>query len=269
MSGNAEPTVAEVAAGTFAVETIRQPAERVNQSFEGRFTNARYNRFLAWNPGLRSIRGYLISDAMLDGGFRALWNRDGLIRGTGYLCPDDELRQLTIDDGNLIRSSDDGTLIIGCNHLYHNYFHWIAQALPAIDYSLRRDAQVPQVALALPVLQPWQEESLRLLGYDAIKRVTIDDTTKFHGFRHVKFTELVNGKASSCLSGTACRTYSRLRQAVPKISLELRKIYVARTDTPRRRLRNENALVDVMRNRGFEIVVPGALTLTEQIRFFR
>ena len=34
-------------------------------------------------------------------------------------------------------------------------------------------------------------------------------------------------------------------------------------------MRNEDALLDAMRHRGFEIVVPGALTLTEQIRVFR
>ena len=54
-----------------------------------------------------------------------------------------------------------------------------------------------------------------------------------------------------------------------KLSREGRKIYIARTDTPRRRLRNETALLDVVHDRGFEIVVPGTLTLTEQIRVFR
>jgi hypothetical protein len=269
MSGKVDQTVADVATRTFAVETTRQPAEQENSAFERRFTNAKYNRFLGWNPGPQTIRGHVISDAMIDGEFSAVWNKDGLVRGTGYLRPDDDLMQVSIADRNVIMSPEDSTVIIGCNLLYHNYFHWITQALPAIDFSLRRDGQVRTVALGLPVLRPWQEESLRLLGYDGIKRVTLDDTTKFYGFKNVEFNGLVNGGASFCLSGTAYQTYSRLWQEVPKQSPEGRKIYIARTDSLRRRMRNENALLDAMRARGFEIVVPGALTLTEQIRVFR
>lgn len=269
MSGTADQTVAQVATRTFAVEATRQPPEQENSSFERRFANAGYNRFIGWNPGPQTIRGYVISDAVIDGGFSALWNKDGLIRGTGYLRPDDELMQIAIDDGNIIRSSEDSTVIIGCNLLYHNYFHWITQALPAIDFSLRRDGQVRSVALGLPELRSWQEEALRILGYDGVKRVTLDDTAKFYGFKTVEFTDLVNGGASFCLSETAYETYSRLRTAVPKLVPEGRKIYVARTDSQRRRMRNESALLGEMRNRGFEIVVPGTLTLTEQIRVFR
>lgn len=269
MSGKVDQAVADVATRTFVVETTCQPAEQENSAFERRFTNAKYNRFLGWNPGPQTIRGHLIADAVIDGGFSALWNQDGLIRGTGYLRPDDELMQISIDDGSVIRSNEDSTVVIGCNLLHHNYFHWITQALPAIDFSLRRDGQVRTVALGLPVLQSWQEESLRLLGYAGMKRVTLDDTTKFYGFKNVEFNGLVNGGASFCLSESAYQTYSRLRQEVPKQSPEGRKIYVARTDSLRRRMRNEDSLLDAMRDRGFDIVVPGALTLTEQIRVFR
>jgi len=269
MSGKADQTVAEIAAQTFVVETTRQPPEQENSSFERRFTNIKYNRFLGWNPGPQTIRGYVIADALIDGGFSGVWNKNGFIRGTGYLRQDDQLAQVSIDDRNVVRSSEESIVIVGCNQVHHNYFHWITQALPAIDFSLHRDGQVRSVALGLPVLRSWQEESLRLLGFDGIKRVTLDDTTRLYGFDNVEFNSLINGGASFCLSGTAYRTYSRLRQSVPKQSSEGRKIYVARTDSPRRRLRNEDALLDVMRDRGFEIVVPGALTLTEQIRVFR
>ncbi|MFL5287064.1 MAG: glycosyltransferase family 61 protein [Rhodopila sp.] len=48
-----------------------------------------------------------------------------------------------------------------------------------------------------------------------------------------------------------------------------RKLYVARTDTQRRQMRNEPALIGEMRRRGYEIVVPASLSFTEQVRLFR
>jgi len=75
--------------------------------------------------------------------------------------------------------------------------------LPAIDLSLRRAGPDRKVAVALPGLRPWQEESLRVLG------------------------------------------------------------------APKRIMRNEGALIAELRRRGFDIVVPGTLPFTEQVRTFR
>jgi hypothetical protein len=269
MDGKVGSAISEVATEILLVETTRQPPESGNSAFERLFTKPDRNLFLGWNPGPSTIRSYLIADALTDSEFRAVWNANGLVRGTAYLWPDQELSQVAVNEETIIRSSEAGNVVIGCNHIHGNYFHWITQALPAIDHALRRDGQALQVALALPVLDPWQEECLRLLGYDGVKRITLDDATKLFFFRSVEFSELLNGGAAFCLSEAVYRTYSRMRDAVPKIVSTGRRLYVARTDTLRRRVRNEAALVEEMRQRGFEIVVPGGLTVTEQIRLFR
>jgi capsular polysaccharide biosynthesis protein len=48
-----------------------------------------------------------------------------------------------------------------------------------------------------------------------------------------------------------------------------KRLYVSRSDASLRRLANERQVEAVLRSRGFTIVVPGALSLVEQIRLFK
>ncbi len=211
----------------------------------------------------------MLSDVMLDGHFRGLFNAQGFIRGTGYLIPDEHMRALRVEQTRPGGTPDDGTAIIGCNVAYRNYFHWMTQALPAIDFALRRDGQDRRTVLVLPVLNAWQEESLQRLGYAETKRIVIEQRETKHAFARVEFSEYLTGQAAFWLSMQARQTYARLRQSVPVSVPEGRRLYVARTDATSRPMRNEAALIEAMRQRGFEIVTPGTLSLGEQIRLFR
>ena len=263
-------TVQEVATQTFVVETTPAPAaEPPLRAFERRFANQQMNPFRDWNPMVATIRGYRIPNAMVDGGMHGLWNRDGFLHGTGYIRSDDELIRFPIEADKIVEWPDDVIAIIGCNFCHHNYFHWLTQSLPAIDHALGRNDRDRNIMLVLPVLNAWQEESLRLLGYDRVRRATLDDPAKFHRFRTVEYSELIKGGASFKPSVVTRRTYTRLRQAVPKTRWDGRRLYVARTDTDRRTMLNEDAVIEEMRRRGFEILVPGTMSMTEQIRTFR
>ena len=122
------------------------------------FSNPERNPYPAWNPLPNLIRNYQLADVVLDGQFRGLFNDRGFIRGSNYIIPDDKMMAIEVDPERLIKGPDDVTVIIGCNAASgDNYFHWVVQALPAIDVSLRRNGQDRKVALALPVLTPWQE----------------------------------------------------------------------------------------------------------------
>lgn len=269
MNQTAGTTLEHAARSTFVIETTTQPPQPANAAFERLFPDPKWNGFIGWNPPSRTIRGYVLPGAVLDGAFSGLWNAHGFIRGTNYLHPEAALLQVSIDQRQIVRTEDDNVLIVGCNHIYNNYFHWITQALPAIDSSFRRDGQVRRPTLGLPRLQPWHEETLALLGYHDAKRLTLEDTAKYYAFKRVEFNEFLNGGGAFCNSALAYQTYSRMRQQVPRETTEGRRIYVARTDTPRRRMRNESALLEEMRRRGFEIVVPGVLPVAQQIRIFR
>ena len=239
------------------------------RAFERHFANPERNPFRNWNPFAATIRGYQIRDAMADGGFLGLWNKDGFLNGTHYITSPEDLGRLRVPDENIVDRLADSTVAIGCNHIHRNYFHWLTQALPAIDHALGRRDRDRDVVLALPVLNAWQEESLKLLGHDAVRRVTLDDPAKFHRFSKVEYSDLLRGGASFKPSVVTGHTYGRLRHAVQRLRLDGRRIYVARTDTTRRPLVNESAVIDEMRRRGFEILEPGCLSMRDQIRTFR
>jgi hypothetical protein len=224
---------------------------------------------LGWNPEPQTILNFQLSNVVLDGKFRGLLNSDGFIPGTGYLVPDDFLKGLRVDPIHLMPVQQAGTIIIGCNVAYDNYFHWCSQTLPTIHNAVQRTGQDPHVILALPQLNAWQEESLQLLGYGSLRRLTITDPGKQYALDRAEFSQILNGGAAFALSEALYGTFARLRLAVEKLPGAARKLYVARTDAPTRVMLNEAAVIEETQRRGYEIVTPGTLSFTEQVRLFR
>jgi capsular polysaccharide biosynthesis protein len=60
-----------------------------------------------------------------------------------------------------------------------------------------------------------------------------------------------------------------LRKAVERPTATDQKIYVTPTDMTTLRVRNEAAIIEDVRKRGFEVIAPGILPLAEQISLFR
>ena len=67
----------------------------------------------------------------------------------------------------------------------------------------------------------------------------------------------------------AMATFRRLSQPVPWMRGAAEEIYVARTDAPERVAENEAELIALLERQGVRIVVPGALSVAEQIAAFR
>ena len=269
MNDHPAPTLEAVADEAILAETTIQPAEAANATFERRFAAPDRNPFFGWNPPAHPIHHYLVSDVVLDGQFRCLFKAGRYVAGTGYLLPDELLTGLRPGEAKPGWAEEDGVAIVGCNLGHANYFHWVTQALPAIDFAMRREGQHRRTVLVLPKLNAWQEELLRILGYAQAKRIVIDQPQAAYAFPHVEFSQYLVGEASFWQSRHARHTYAQLRESAVISLSESRKLYVARTDAPGRPLRNEAALIDALGQRGFEIVTPGSLSFTEQIRLFR
>jgi capsular polysaccharide biosynthesis protein len=265
-SGNTD--LQQVAAQTILTERTRQSPESENAGFERRLTDKSRNPWVGWNRPPTDIRSYRFSRIVLDGEYWGLLNADGFILGTGYLLPDHFLANVRIDENRLVRADDSAPVIVGANVVQWNYFHWVTQALPAIDIGWHREGQDRKMAVALPPLNPWQRDSLDLLGCGALRRITIEKD-KQYAFETVEFSEVLNGGAAFCLSEAAGRTYARLRQSVSPAASTPARLYVARTDAEHRTMRNEDTLIAELVKRGFEIVVPGSLSFTDQVRLFR
>lgn len=259
----------DVASEIVLIERTVRPATPPHADFTARFACPERNPFRRWRPPAEEIRVARIPDAILDGRFRGLFTASGFVRDTRYLTPESYFQSLRRGPETLVRQADDdGPVIVGCNGAHANYFHWLTQALPTIDLALRRPGQAPHRRLALPPLRPWQEASLQLLGHAAFPRVEIADPDRQYIFRTIEHCNLLTGAAAFSLSQTVAQTYRRLREANPRPPLG-RKIYVARTDTAHRLMRNEAAISDGLAARGFEIWEPGRLGFADQIALFQ
>jgi len=211
---------------------------------------------------------YRLRDIILDASTMVLWQGSKPIPATLYLTgPEYELDAAAF----LHPEPTDARqhYIVGSNRAYNNYFHWVAQALPAIDWGLRlrRDREV---TLALPPLRhPWQQATLALLGYPDVPRLTLDPSRQYL-LSSAEYADFLGERMTWTVPATAAVAYARLRQAVPPAEDDGGDaIYIARTDTTRRVMTNEDAVISMLQRQGVRIIVAGQLPLQRQFALFR
>jgi capsular polysaccharide biosynthesis protein len=156
-----------------------------------------------------------------------------------------------------------------------DYYHWLADYLVQV-FALEtfRDRTGDDPLVLVPADPPtWLTESLPLAGIDP------DRTIEWSGTR-ARCSRLVLGSARRHTASTGdgyihspaalSRLGSRIRNAVDGDAGGdgSRRLYVSRADAADRRVRNEADLVDALDDYGFERIVPGDHSFTEQVRRF-
>jgi hypothetical protein len=263
-------TIDEVAAQKLLVEETVRMTDAENRRFTQLFTKQDRYPDPDWVPSVESVCSYQVPYSALDGRFRGIFTRAGFVRDTSYLMSDEEIRMLPASIHDLVWHSDSqAPVIIGCNQAYDNYYHWVTQSLPAIDFAMRRAGQARNSRIALPPLKPWQEESLRLLGHGVVERMVISKRDRLYGFNMIEFSNILTGATAFSRSKVVAETYSHLRQAVKWPRQANRNIYVARTDSSHRKMRNEMDLIHELSKRGFDILEAGKIGFAEQIATFQ
>ncbi len=223
------------------------------------------NPFLALNPLPCPVRLFHLRDVTLDCRTMVLLSDGRRITETCYLIDDTVRQALTVDPALLIEVADPAPVLIGANSLPNNYYHWLIQALPAID-AVRR-VRGGMVALQ-PVHHAWQQASLDLLGHHGAPHLPLGWDRQYR-LPHAVYCEVLNGTAAFALNGAVRATLARLRDALPRRPGARDCLYVARTDATARHMRNEAALIERLRAMDFRIVVPGELPLAAQLQAFR
>ena len=263
-------TLAEVASETITIEEAPKPERRPTCPFAHLMSEPERNPFPDWTPAPLSIKHYRIPNAILEGQFRGLFVGTDFVNDTRYLTPEEVVQRLRVQPKDDISApSLPGPAIIGSNGPSYNYFHWMTQGLPALDIALRREGQHRNACLVLPKLTQWQEDALRLLGHGDVPRVTVELTGQQYSFAEVEYSDILAGSTAFSRSATVTDVFRRLRDAVETPVKRDRLLYVARTDTAHRKMRNEPALIQGLRTRGFEIIEAGRMTLEEQITTFK
>jgi hypothetical protein len=213
------------------------------------------------------VRIFRVRNVVLDTSMMALFSGHQPLAETFYLVTQAQMEHALVKQLHSVQTDPDQHTIVACNLSGHNYFHWMAQSLPAIDWGLRTRRH-PNVVLALPPLLPWQEEALALLGYADAPRLTLEPFGHYL-LASAEYAEFLGERMARSPSRAATATFARLRQAVVPASDGGSEIYVARTDATNRVAVNEDALIAMLERQGVRIVVPGTLPVTQQIAIFR
>ena len=218
-------------------------------------------------PTTLTIRNFKINNAYLDTACMLLLKDGRKIPETAYLLPQYDYDHAQVLHSQLVELDKDTEYVIGCTR-DHGYYHWLTQAVPTIDWAVRSRPH-DNISLGLPGMNAFHMASVELLGHGDVPRLHLVPHHHFY-FPRVSHSEFLTGSMPFGISRAAQSTFQRLRNAVdasrwPRAPI----VYVARTDSMRRVALNEQELVDVLIAEEVCVVVPGNLSLAEQIALFK
>ena len=146
------------------------------------------------------------------------------------------------------------------------YHHWIIEDLSrlwALDYF----PELQQYPIVVPAdLSNFQRESLSAFGIDENRLLCFDGSNWL--FERLYFPTFLapGGHSGQQMSWIRNKLFSAW--GIRQKKSGTRRVYVSRADADTRRLINEKEVIKSLESYNFEVVVPGELTLKEQIEIF-
>jgi capsular polysaccharide biosynthesis protein len=214
-----------------------------------------------------TVQTHIIENALLDADTLLLLQDGRVILETAHYFPQHMIGHVGTGYQRLVRPGDSEDVIIGCNNAHRSYQNWLTECLPAIDWPLRQHRKRP-VRLLLPALEPWQEDLLRLLGHDAVPRLTPAASTRYF-LPRVEYADFLTGRTSFGICMSALDTARRILAAVPAAPSPHRILYVPCTKPHYGSIRNEAELAERLRQRGVHVVDRNSLSTAARINLFR
>jgi hypothetical protein len=161
----------------------------------------------------------------------------------------------------------DGWWLCLANWSHNVYFHWFAQCLASLEIA-QRSPNFDRVKLILPRLAFWQRQSLAQLGIGPERILEIG--AGVYRCEHLLYPSDLQNQ-SSVISSRLVSICRRLRDIVaannpPATTGE--KVYLARFDSGSRVMANEGALIDILRTRGYSIVMASGMDFAQEVLTF-
>ena len=147
-----------------------------------------------------------------------------------------------------------------------NYYHWLFDSLPRIHLLewLRPYLELYAVPAAL---DPVRYETLDLLGISREQLLLLQPNDKVF-CEHLAVPSLPGSLGA--VPDWAIRFLQKsFLSAIDDLPRRRQQTYLVRGSLPLRPVLNEEAVIDIMRDRGFEIVQTDKLSFLEQVRLFR
>jgi capsular polysaccharide biosynthesis protein len=266
-AGHLDLPIGEAASEVLQIESAAAIGAEFDISLGDTFTDPKHRTHFARRTSTEPLCCHNLRDVTLDASLMLLLRGRARIPETRFLVGNEDYADTLVKPLPATRMDPTVRYVIGCNRAWHNYYHWLIQAIPAIDWGLRRHGR-HRLVLVLPPLRTWQEETLALLGYQDVASLTLDISGTYL-FPDVEFSDFLGARMSGVASYAAAATFRRLAAAAPWIHGAADEIYVARTDAHNRVAENEAELIDFLDKQGVRIIVPGTLSVAEQIAAFR
>ncbi|GBR44143.1 capsular polysaccharide biosynthesis protein [Neokomagataea tanensis NBRC 106556] len=186
---------------------------------------------------------------------------------TAYLQSPDIIPSLAIREDTLIPAPPGQDVMAACfDHWHQNYYHWITHTIPTL-FHLKNSHY--KDGLILPPLTAWQEDTIRLLGFDP-SHSTRTKPGEQYAFHTVLYTDCVRGTADFSALTSSRRAYHTLAQTCPPPAHTTTSphLFIERGQAPNRFIHNEPELAKALTEIGFTTVKPETLNIAEQIHLF-
>jgi hypothetical protein len=153
---------------------------------------------------------------------------------------------------------------VGYHPGWRNYYHWTTQCLFSI-HLLQRAGRLDRGCLALPRLRDMQHRSLELLGVDFASIMFVDPNTAVRVRRVTTTNWLFSATGKQYPRQLHNMALSLKSRITPGPKPGAAAIYISRLDSKRRKMKNEEALIERLEQLGVQHVQMGGKSLDEQI----
>jgi hypothetical protein len=148
-----------------------------------------------------------------------------------------------------------------------NYYHWILEILPRLSL-LEEFHQLENIPLIVHKnLKGYQKESLEIIGMPKERVVYLDNG--YYQVDKIYYPSYLGKISSTPKENVSWVRKNLLNKYYPQECSSKNYVYISRRDAGGRRVLNEEEIVEFLKPIGFEIVVPGKMSLKEQITTFR
>ena len=262
----ADISLQDASTSMIAVETAGRFETCSNIVLGDTFTKAEDIVRFGKQTRVQGIGVFKLHDIVVEGTRALLYKNRSRIRETAYLVQGKEYDDARADVENAVFVRDSRDIVIGYNRVHPNYYHWLIQSVPALYWSVRGADRSTKV-LALPELEQWQEDTLTLLGIAEWDRVKLLQNAHYH-FENAIYCDFLRGIGSFGICRSLIEPFAIMKQRAALRPTGMKYLYLSRADATNRPISNEAEVMDLMRSRGFTVIVPGQLPLNEQISAF-